>query len=165
MGVRLVTATAAMIDAELQGADRLGEMLGVAVPPDWPPEYHTAEVLRATKDALLRPGAAGWWLHYVVLPEGLRSTLAGIVGYKGPPTDGVVEIGYSIVPSFRRRGIAAEACAALIDGAWRRGADVVTAQTLPHLEPSIGVLRKLGFQPAPSRERGVLAFELPRAAG
>jgi ribosomal-protein-alanine N-acetyltransferase len=158
--VSLVPATAAMIDAELEGADRLGTLLGAAVPPDWPPEHHTGEVLRVTQDALGRPGAAGWWLHYVLMAEDRSATLAGVAGYKGPPTNGVVEIGYSVVPSFQRRGIATAACASLIDAAWGRGAHVVTAQTLPELEPSIGVLRKLRFQPAQSLEPGVLAFEL-----
>ena len=163
--VSLVAATAAMIDVELEGADRLGTLLGAAVPPDWPPEYHTEEVLRVTRDALAQPGGGGWWLHYVALAGDRATTLVGVCGYKGPPADGVVEIGYSVVPSFQRRGIATRACASLIDAAWGRGARVVTAQTLPQLEPSIGVLRKLGFQPAQPREEGVLAFELHQDPG
>jgi RimJ/RimL family protein N-acetyltransferase len=74
--------------------------------------------------------------------------------------DGAVEIGYSVVPSWQRRGVATEACKALIEGAWGRGARAVVAHTLPELEPSIGVLRKLGFSRAASQEPGVIAFEL-----
>ena len=151
-----------MIDAELEGHDRLAEELDVAVPGDWPPEHHDADTLRFSRDALSRPGAAGWWLHYIVLVDAARPTLVGTAGYKGPPSDGSVEIGYSVVPSQRRRGIATEASAALIEEAWRRGADAVVAHTLPHLEPSIGVLRKLGFEPSEPPEPGVLAFTLRR---
>ena len=86
----------------------------------------------------------------------------GTAGCEGPPSKGVVEIGYSIVPSRRRRGLATEACEALVEAAWHRGADVVVAHTLPHLEPSIGVLRKLGFAPSEPPEPGVLAFALRR---
>ena len=56
------------------------------------------------------------------------------------------------------------ACAAVLDGCGR-GAEVIVAHTLDHLEPSIGVLRKLGFAPSkPSElsEPGVLAFTLRR---
>ncbi len=88
--------------------------------------------------------------------------LVGTVGYKGPPRDGVVEIGYSVVPSWQRRGLATEACRALIESAWERGADVILAHTLDHLKPSIAVLCKLGFVPSEPPEPGVLAFRLPR---
>ena len=118
--------------------------------------------MRFTRDALAAPDAAGWWLHYLVVTDAARPTLVGTAGYKGPPFEGVVEIGYSIVPSWRRRGLATEACEALVEAAWRRGADAVLAHTLPELEPSIGVLRKLGFAPSETPEPGVLAFVLRR---
>jgi RimJ/RimL family protein N-acetyltransferase len=89
--------------------------------------------------------------------------LIGTVSYKGPPKNGVVEIGYTVVPSWRRRGLATEASRALIEAAWEHGAEVVIAHTFPELEPSIGVLRKLGFEPAGSNDAGELKFRLPRA--
>jgi RimJ/RimL family protein N-acetyltransferase len=84
------------------------------------------------------------------------------VGYKGPPVSGVVEIGYSVVPSWQRRGLATEACRRLIESAWERGASAVTAHTFAHLAASLGVLRKLGFEPAEPDEPGELAFRLLR---
>ena len=111
---------------------------------------------------LSRPGSAGWWLHYVLVAEASRRVLVGTVGYKGPPTDGEVEIGYSVVPSWRRQGVATEACHALIEAAWIRGAELIVAHTLVGLEPSIAVLLKLGFAPADSPEPNVLAFTLRR---
>lgn len=161
--LRLIAATAAMIEAELEHRDALGDALDVAMPDDWPPEHHDIELLRRMRDAIQQPGAAGWWLHYLVLTAVRPPTLVGTAGYGGPPVDGAVEIGYSIVPSWRRRGLATEACRALVDAAWRRGVDVVVAHTLPHLHPSIGVLRKLGFEPAETSRPGVLAFALRRA--
>jgi RimJ/RimL family protein N-acetyltransferase len=160
--LRLVPATDAIITAELDGPDQLAEVLHAAVPPDWPPEHHDIDTLAFWRDALSQSGAEGWWLHYALLTTANRPTLVGSIGYKGPPIDGVVEIGYSVVPSWQRRGLATEACRALIESAWRRGAGTVVAHTLEGLEPSIGVLRKLGFAPADSLEPGVLAFALRR---
>lgn len=160
--LRLVPATPALCDLELAHQDRLAEALDVGLPEDWPPEHHAGR-LGFSRNALDAPGAAGWWLHYIVFTEARRPTLVGVTGYKGPPSDGVVEIGYSVVASWRRRGIATEATGALVETACQRGAEVVVAHTLPHLEASIGVLRKLGFEPAESPDPGVLAFALRRA--
>jgi RimJ/RimL family protein N-acetyltransferase len=160
--LRLVPATPATVSAELEDRHRLAEVLEAALPADWPPAHHDLDTLRFWRDALSQPGAAGWWLHYVVLMDPAHPTLVGSVGYKGPPSNGVVEIGYSIVPSWQRRGLASEACRALVESSWERGADVVVAHTLSRLEPSIGVLHKLGFEPSEPPEPGVLAFTLRR---
>lgn len=152
-----------MITAELDDPDQLGEMLDAELAPDWPPEHHDSDTLRFWEDALTEPGAAGWWLHYAVRIGRGDSSLVGSVGYKGPPKDGIVEVGYSVVPSWQRQGLATEACRALIESAWRRGAEVVVAHTLAGLEPSIAVLRKLGFAPSDPPEPGVLAFRLVRS--
>ena len=84
-------------------------------------------------------------------------------GFKGPPADGKVEVGYSVVPSQQRRGHATAAIGSMIETARRRGATRVRAETLPSLPASIRVLEKLGFTPAPSSEAGVIAFELELA--
>lgn len=161
--LRLVPATSAMIAAELEHPRRLAEVLGAELAVDWPPEHHDPDTLRFWRDELDRPGAAGWWLHYALhVRGGSRSTLVGSVGYKGPPIEGVVEIGYSVVPSWQQQGLATDASLALIESAWRRGATKVLAHTLEGLEPSIGVLRKLGFVASVSSEPGVLAFSLRR---
>ena len=158
--LRLVPATSALISAELDDVERLGELLGAAISPDWPPEHHDADTLRFWLEALSQPGAAGWWLYYMLMMDTTTPALVGTVSYKGPPTEGTVEIGYSVVPSWQRRGLATEASRALIESARKLGVTTVIAHTLPHLEPSIGVLRKLGFAQAESSEAGVLAFAL-----
>jgi RimJ/RimL family protein N-acetyltransferase len=153
-----------MVGAELDDRDRLARVLEAIVPSDWPPEHHDPDTLRFWHEQLSRPGAAGWWLHYVLLTVTAHPTLVGSAGYKGPPSDGVVEIGYSVVPTWQRRGLATEASRALIGSAWQRGATTVVAHTLPHLEPSIRVLHKLGFVPSESSEGGELVFTVRRPA-
>lgn len=162
--LRLVAATPALISAELEDQGRLGELLESAVPSDWPPEHHDAETLRFWREQLSRSGAAGWWLYYVVLAEAAPPALVGTVSYKGPPADGMVEIGYSVVASSRGRGFATEASQALIEAAWERGAELMVAHTFAHLAPSIGVLRKLGFErSSPAAAGDELEFTLRRA--
>ena len=90
--------------AELEDPDQLGDILDAELAPDWPPEHHDSDMLLFWEDALTQPGAAGWWLHYAVCIACGSSTLVGSVGYKGPPRDGVVEIGYSVVSSWQRKG-------------------------------------------------------------
>ena len=159
--VKLVPATVAHVDAELESAERLAAVIGASLPPDWPPEHHDRAALERTRDALGDPGSSGWWLHYFVSD----GQLAGVGGFVGPPRDGVVELGYSVVPSLQRRGIATAAVAELIERALGRGAHTVTANTLPELEPSIGVLRKLGFEAAEPARDGVISFRRPSRSG
>jgi RimJ/RimL family protein N-acetyltransferase len=156
--LRLVPATVELVDADLDG--RIGQALAADVPADWPPEFHGEQQLRFTRQALAEPDAAGWWSHYVVVAD--PPTVVGTCGYKGPPQDGTVEVGYSVVPSWQRRGLATEATRGLVEEAWRRGADRVVAHTLPDRAPSIALLRNAGFAPADPPEPGVLAFAILR---
>ena len=58
--------------------------------------------------------------QYALLTDATCPALVGTVSYKGRPADGVVEIGYSVVRSRQRCGLATEACRALIESAWER---------------------------------------------
>jgi RimJ/RimL family protein N-acetyltransferase len=95
-----------------------------------------------------------------------NDTLIGAGGYKGPPADGCVEIGYSIVPEYQRQGFASEAAGGLVAHAFsHQGVERVRGETLPDLVGSVGVLRKCGFTlVGDGSEPGVVRFELTRAA-
>ena len=158
-------ARPAIVRADLEGRAALAEALGVGVPDSWPPELYDDD---ARAFALARLEAApeefGWWHHYVVETDPVP-TLAGIAGFKGPPdADGVVEVGYSILPERRRRGLATEAVGALVAKAFATdGVRSVVAETYPGLEASIGVLEKLGFEKAGAgSEPGVVRYRLQR---
>ena len=164
--LELVPATPASTRAALEGPPALAASLGVAVPDTWPPEFMDPPAFEYTLERLIGdPRQAGWWLHFVVLREGPAGrTLIGSAGYKGPPEDGTVEVGYGIVRDHQRRGYATE----VVHGLLARAFDVpevqrVIAETLPELIPSIGVLRKCGFRPiGDGSEPGVIRFELTR---
>jgi len=76
-----------------------------------------------------------------------------------------VEVGYGVLPGFRRQGYATEAAQGLIAHAFAHPeVALVIAETLPDLFPSIGVLRKIGFvYVGEGSEPGVVRYELRRA--
>jgi RimJ/RimL family protein N-acetyltransferase len=74
------------------------------------------------------------------------STAIGGIGFKGPPQDGVVEVGYGLAPSARSNGYATEALRAIVDLA--AALDVTTIRADIDLDnvASQRVLEKAGFQ-------------------
>lgn len=155
--LELVVATPEQIHAAISGADSLEASLGATIPPDWPHEYIDRKVLRFfAEHAKSDEGKDGWWLRFVLLQQGAARRLIGTAGFKGPPTkDGMVEIGYGIVASERRKGYATEVARALIAHAMSSGsASYVTASTLSHLSASIGVLQQAGFHLVASADDG-----------
>jgi RimJ/RimL family protein N-acetyltransferase len=166
--LELIAATPTLLKAELDGRRVLETALGASVPAEWPPELFDRDAMEFMLRRLEAPeGEPGWWLWYVVRhsADGTARTAVGVCGYKGAPdAEGTVEIGYSILREYQRQGYATEAVAGLLarafaDARVRR----VTAETLPDLTASIGVLEKQGFGEAgPGSEHGVVRYELPR---
>ena len=145
--VRLVPTTVHHLDLEEISGGELAHALGVASPPNWPPEYNDTSTRAWIREALrANPQDGAWYSWYVVATVEDVDTLAGISGFKGPPgSDGTVEIGYSIVTALRRRGLATAAVQLLCAQAFAAGASAVIAETLPDLVASQGVLAKTGF--------------------
>lgn len=163
----LVPATEGSLVAALAGADALAAALAADVPEGWPPDLFDDAALQWTRDKLAeRPDASAWWLYFVLLRRATdRSVVVGVAGYKGPPdAEGRVEVGYSVVAAFRRRGIATEAVRGLVARAFEDPAVCgVLAETLPDLAASIGVLERCGFAlTSGGSEPGVIRFLLPR---
>lgn len=165
--LELVRATPDRLRADLTGRAELAVVLAARVPENWPPDLydrHAAEW--ALRFAGEHPAELQWGMYYVVdpaTPDG--PVAAGLVGFKGRPEDGIVELGYSILPQFRRRGYATEAVAALIELAFAHDeVDRIVAQTLPDLAPSIAVLQKSGFEfVGAGTDPGAIRFERTRA--
>ena len=147
----LIPATPESLRAELVAPSALGDVIDVEVPASWPPELYDADAIRWTLAFLVsHPDERLWSLYYVAerpTHAGERPRLVGLSGYKGAPDEqGVVEIGYGIVPECRRRGFASESVRALLAAAFADArVTSVIAHTLPELAPSIGVLRTAGF--------------------
>ncbi len=133
--------------------------------PSWHPEYPLPDsidaiaMLFAAHRAML--GAVSespkWWIHQILVD----GVVVGDVGFHGPPSPELaVEIGYSVVPGWRGRGVASRACALILQQAWQDGADIVVAETDADNVVSQAVLLRNGFQRRPD---GVFLINRPEA--
>lgn len=140
--MRLVLATPELLQAAASGPDDLASLLTVDVPDGWP-EF--PEAIDATIEFLqLFPEQAAWAMYFFVDDD--VQSLVGSGGFKGAPLEGMVEIGYEIAPGWRGQGLATAAASSLIEVARESGqVGIVAAHTLASENPSMGVLRKLGF--------------------
>ncbi len=115
------------------------------------------------------PPSAAWVTGVVWDPD--RRLSVGRAGYHGPPDEvGMVEVGYSIDPQYRRKGYARAALRALIDRAAREpGVTTVRASVSPTNTPSLNLVLSEGFVAVGEQEDeedGLeIIHELPVAAG
>lgn len=161
----LIAATPELIEKDIKGRDFLSEALDVNIPESWPPELYGP---RAKQFAItqLDDIAEQGWLFWYLLTHDDPSELVGICGFKGRPDEsGSVEIGYSILSDFQRRGFATEAVARLVVWAFsHHNVKEVCAETLPHLVQSIRVLQKNGFEfTGAGSETGVIRYAITRS--
>ena len=145
MRVQVITCDADHLAAAVDEPPALAARLGAAVPEGLIEDEFRASFRSAREELLRRPETLGWGTALFLLEE--PRVICGMGGYKGPPDDGgVVEIGYSIAPSLRGRGLATEAAGELVRMAF---ADPrvrwVRAHTLAEPNASTRVLEKLGF--------------------
>ena len=98
-----------------------------------------------------------WWIHQILVD----GVVVGDIGFHGPPgPDQAVEIGYSVVPAWRGRGVASRACGLILRQAWQDGAEVVVAETDRDNVASQAVLLGNGFH---QRSDGIFMIKRPEA--
>ena len=140
----VIATTLPMLDAEEVGGDALAALLGVEPPASWPPIYNDQDTRDWIRGMIARnPGEPGYGSWYIVAD----GRLVGNAGFKGPPdADGLVEIGYSVVEAYQRKGYGSAAIALLVSFAFRDPrVTAVTAETIPELVASQAVLTRSGF--------------------
>jgi [ribosomal protein S5]-alanine N-acetyltransferase len=87
------------------------------------------------------------WIHGFAVKHRTTGRNVGSCGFKGPPSDGVVEIAYSTETEYRGQGYATEMAGALVNFAFAYEAvRVIRAHTLPEPNASGRVLTKCGFE-------------------
>jgi len=162
--ITLIPASRRLLQAELNDPTAVFDILDVGTPPYWPPDLNDDDSFRYALN-LIPEGAevADWGFYYVLLHADGARLAVGVGGFKEQPDEnGEVEIGYSILEPYRRRGFATRMCQLLIDQAFADpSVTAVTATTLPDLIPSIGVLEKLGFRQTNLLD-GIVYFTLLR---
>jgi len=162
--IRLVRANLDLLDAALAGDDSLARALGHDVVTSW---ATFREALQPIRDALAAgPSGSPWGTRFFVTDD--PPELVGWGGFKGPPKEGVVELGYEIAAARRGRGLATAAVRAMVAEAFAdQGVTVVMAHTLAERNASNRVLAKAGFEyDGQAQEDGevVWRFSLTRPA-
>jgi RimJ/RimL family protein N-acetyltransferase len=158
-----VAATLEIVTADLHRRDELPSLLQARIGAGWPPPLVDVAAMQQLKHSLVtNPVPGGWTSWYWILRR--PRTVIGLSGFKTKPVNGAVEIGYSLVPQLQRRGLAAEAIAAMVAWAFANGAELVFAETLPELVASQRVLLKNAFRcVGEGSEPGVIRFERRRS--
>lgn len=162
--LNLIAATTELIRNDIQGRKILAGALGVTVGKSWPPDLYGPRAMQYALAQLDEPTEHGWSFWYLSTADD-PGELVGICGFKGrPDPSGSVEIGYSILSGFRRKGFATEAVLRLVGWAFsHHNVNEVCAETLPHLSQSIRVLEKNGFElTGPGSEAGVIRYAVKR---
>jgi [ribosomal protein S5]-alanine N-acetyltransferase len=136
-------------------ADRRSEaeaLGGFRLPEDWPDAHDAGFLNLRLRQMRERPETQEWFAYAVVLPNGERPMI-GHAGFHGPPgvnarkAADAVEVGYTIFDPYRRNGYATEAVRALLGWATaEHGIQHFIASVSPENEPSLAIVRRLGFQ-------------------
>ncbi|WBQ05328.1 GNAT family N-acetyltransferase [Kribbella sp. CA-293567] len=147
-------------DLETAGRETGVELTDLFVDDDskWLWNYRIAQLAE-------NPAAARWIVRAAVAePAGV---VIGHGGYHGPPDEnGMVEVGYTVDPRYRRQGYAKAILSALLDrAAAEPGVQVVRASISPTNAPSLATIAGFGFLEAGEQwdeEDGLeLLFERP----
>jgi RimJ/RimL family protein N-acetyltransferase len=173
--LRLVPSTAELVRAEIGDRLEFGRLLGARIPTGWPTE-EAADALPWFLERLeaADPGDVGWHGFYAVVVEGVvvegvdaAPVLVAGGGTLGPPVDGSVEIGYSVLPEFQRQGFATEMMSAIVTWVSTDPRVVsITAETATDNVASRRLLDRLGFHEAgPGGEPDTVAYARPTLRG
>lgn len=167
----LIASTAHHVRTELETPEKLAQLLDATVSPEWPSGEYDRDAMEFFLARFDEGGesAAGWYGWYALNSDsatGLRS-LVGAGGYFGPPEpSGSVEIGYSILPEWQRRGYASELVTLLATHAFTfPQINRLIAHTAEANLASSKVLARCGFHfVGPGADAEILRFERYRAA-
>ncbi len=157
----LVPISLPMLEAVLANQRSQAEaMIGASFPDAWPGEELISRAFPYSMDAVRSEPARRLWGDSLVVRRDLsggRPRVVGSVIFHGRPDDGVAEVGYGIDDDVRGQGFATEATSACVEWALREpGIAAVQATTFPWHLASLAVIRKLGMQPAGTREHDTL---------
>lgn len=166
----MIAATLEHLRTELESPEHLSILLDAHVSSAWPTGEYDRDAIEFFRARMEEGGkeAEGWSVWYAVRKadrQGPRA-LVGAAGYFGPPdSEGVVEIGYSVLPEWRRMGYASEIVQALLERAFSHAqVRKVIAHTTESNPASIGVLSHCGFlATGVGQEADTLRFERCRA--
>jgi ribosomal-protein-alanine N-acetyltransferase len=156
--LQLIPFTLDLKKAAMHDRSRLVEMLGLYVPGHWPgPDL--AEALPFFVENMEKaPFEPAWdWIAIHRLDQGV---IGGIGFMGGPDEDGIVDVGYDVVPEYRKQGYATEMARSLVAWAFQETTiKIVTASCLEDNIGSIKVLENAGMHRL-EPDRNMLKWEI-----
>lgn len=163
--LELIAGNLSLAQAQMDNRAKFAALLDVTIPDEWDFERTAGDTVAYMLNRLQQDETeTGWWNWYFVLQSRVgRRFLIGVGGFQGKPLEGTVELGFVVMPTYRRRGYATEATRALVG--WAFGApDVlqVFSQTDRGNIASMRVLEKTGFT-CLNPDEDQLYFVLPRS--
>jgi len=161
--LKLIPATLEHARAELHDRPAFAQLLQATIPNNWPPES-AADALPLFLEWLeAAPDKVGWFGWYAIdVANQNQPVLIGSGGFLGPPQNGEIHLGYSVLSQFQKKGFATEMVRPLIHWA-QHHPDLkrIAAETEWKNPASVRVLEKLGFvQNGPGAEPGGMRFVL-----
>lgn len=158
----------AFIEALLSGRRAEAEAAaGLTLPDGWP-DPHDERFLRLRLRQMREDEGVQPWLVRAMVSRDRERGMLGHIGFHGPPDErGMAEMGYTVLPPFRRRGYALEAARGMMDWALREhGVRLFRLSISPDNAPSLAMAAKMGFRHVGEQmddEDGLeLVFELAR---
>jgi [ribosomal protein S5]-alanine N-acetyltransferase len=147
--LQLVPLSPRFLDALLDRRDDAEATLGLAVPADWP-DAHDRRFLDLRRNQARADPAREEWLPFAIARDG---RMIGHIGFHGPPgvngpkQPDALEVGYTVFEPWRRQGYATEAVTGILDWAQaKHGVRHFVASVSPQNEPSLALVRRLGFR-------------------
>lgn len=159
--LRLIAGTEALAEAEIRDKKKFANLLGASVPASWPPDN-----LKDVQDYFLalykeHPEYEGWLTWYTVRIDKATPILCGGIGFKGQANQqGMVEIGYSVLPEYQGEGLATEMTGGILNWAKQQpSVKQIEAEAVVDNRASIRVLEKNNFLPiGPGFETNTIRF-------
>lgn len=147
----MVTLTADMMEAILKGAtEDFDYQLAAEWPLDVYKQFFNYKIERFRK----YPHENEW---EGVIIDKQEQLIVGDMGFKGgPDQEGIIDLGYSIVPSYQGRGYATEMGKAMVEWAEANpNVKKIVATCDPDNLASIRVLEKIGFKRTKQTEESI----------
>jgi len=142
--IKLINCSQEILEAILDGDDSLAKLLDIRVPANWS-EFGQPAFAYSLDKIKENPEGQKWWTYLPI--HAFKKVLIGSCGFKGAPDkDGMVELGYEVIESYRNQGYAREITNMLVKTAF--GDDEVKKVWAPPAakeNPSASVLAKCNF--------------------
>ena len=142
--LQIITFTVEMMEAFLKGNNEIEIITPYRVAAEYPLEVYK-QFFEYKIDRFQKFPFENEWEGIIIHKE--DNMIMGDMGFKGGPNEeGIIDIGYSIVPSYQGKGYATEMGKAMVDwGLSQPNVKKVVATCNPDNIASIRVLEKIGF--------------------